>query len=548
MPFTFIEIEKRKSRVIVFAFFFLMLIYFFTAYLLLFIIENWFLRGEEGGLLWPSLEHSLYALVAAVVIAFVHWLNSTDNLIFKLSSAINAVPLDPKDIYHQYLQNIVDEVAIATGGKRIKPMVIPSAGMNAFALDDFAGHSIIGVTEGLLARLNRSQIEAVVAHEAAHIASGDCFTTTLVCSLGELYEVGVEKLKETLGEKNRGSNRGVGLIILIYIVLVFTNFLSKTLRCFISRASESRADAIAVKLVRNPLSLAEALKLISQKLHSQCGAQDSMQSIFIISPQPNSFDEKESLLANLFSTHPPIKNRVGMLLAMAHLDEKSLDENLKNFVRVSPVAKPVFSLETNRPSSGKWSFMRDGVWNGPFSFDELNKISGILPTQWFRAEGAEQVGMAFDFPELMDLFGKNLPGSKGICPNCKVALQEFSYEGVPVLRCNYCEGYFVDHYKINRLLIRQDYAPSPELERLAKLVVESRDKMMLRNYKNARFVIECPLCKKSKMSRQFFVYSYPVEIDRCTACSGVWFDKTELEVLQYIHDNKETLLYKDGAF
>jgi len=548
MPFTFVEIEKRKSRAILFAFFFLILIYFLTAYLLLFAVENWFLRKEAVKVLIPSLEHALYALTGAVVVAIVHWLNSTDNLILKMTGAINAVSLDPWDLYHQYFQNIVDEVAIATGGKKIKPMVIPSSGMNAFALDDFEGHSIIGVTEGLLARLNRSQIEAVVAHEAAHIASGDCFTTTVLSSLSEIYGVSIEKLKEALIRGNRGSNRGIGLAVLIYMILVFTNFLSKMMRFFISREFETRADAIAVKLVRNPLSLAEALKLISRKWHSQSGASDSLQSIFIINPQPNQLDEKESLLADLFSTHPPIKKRVGMLLALAHLDEKSLEESLKNFIRVSPIAKPVFSMEDSFRPENRWLFMQDGVWKGPFSFDELVKMNGLIPTQWFKIEGKEEVGMAYDYPQLKELFEKDQQDFKGNCPNCKVGLDEFNYEGVPVLNCSYCGGYFVDHYKINRILVRQDNEPSEEIKHLAKIVADEKDKIMRRNYKNPQFILYCPVCKKCKMSRQFFVYSYPVEIDRCTACSGVWFDKTELEVLQYIHDNKETLLYRDSAF
>lgn len=550
MSFSFIDIEEEKSRVIFFAFIFIILIYFLTAYLLLLVIENSFnsvfLSEQKNIILFPPLKHILIALGAAVLAAFLHWSFSTSNLIPKMSLAVGAEPIDPKDTYHQYFKSIVDEVSVAIGGRQIEPVVIRASYMNAFSLNDFEGQAVIGITEGLLSRLNRAQIEAVVAHEAGHIASGDCLNATVLCSLGELYEEGLLRVKS--GLKQVRGRPGLFLFF-VFLVLSLMEFLSKALRSFLSRQRELRADAVAVRLTRNPLSLAEALKLISRNWKGQGLPGESLQSIFIVNPQFDELDENEGIFSDLFSTHPPVKNRVDVLLSMAHLDEITLEENLKNFVRVSPVAKPEFRLEPEVDASlvaNKWFIFKDAKWEGPFGLDELKSFSWLLPTMWIKPEDSGQIKMAYDDEGIKGLFSKSVQQERKefICPHCKTALQEINYEGAPVLKCSYCQGIFVDDDKISRILIREDYAPSEEVKRLAKVIIESKDKLPAKNYhSNPAWFLNCPKCK-AKMHRQLFVYSYPVEIDRCISCSGLWFDKSELEILQYIYQEKRDILYK----
>src|SRR6185503_11744032 len=142
-----------------------------------------------------------------------------------------------------------------------------------FALSDFQGRHVIGTTEGVLSRLSRAQIEAIVGHEAAHVVSGDCLATTVTSSLFELYSgllKGMELMFRGSGRSSyrssRSSGRGgggiVAIIIVVYLLLLITKFLGYLLRMFISRQREYRADAIAVRLTRDPLSLAEALYAI----------------------------------------------------------------------------------------------------------------------------------------------------------------------------------------------------------------------------------------------------------------------------------------------
>ncbi|MFH1338646.1 MAG: M48 family metalloprotease, partial [Candidatus Omnitrophota bacterium] len=244
MSFSFIDIEEKKSRIIALVFLSVILFYFLTAYILLVVIENsyvFYLReAKEHSFFLPPLYHALGVLAIAFLAALFHWLISTGNLIEKMSAAIGAMPVDPKDTYHQYFKNIVDEVSVATGGKPIEAMIIPFSDLNSFSLQEFSRRAVIGVTESLLARLNRDQIEAVVGHEAGHIVGGDSLTTTVICSLSEIYEESISGIKAGL-KSTRTRGRGGVILLLILIVLSVMHFLSNLLRYFISRQREYRA-------------------------------------------------------------------------------------------------------------------------------------------------------------------------------------------------------------------------------------------------------------------------------------------------------------------
>lgn len=544
MPFSFIEIEQKKTKVIGLLFIFIILFYFLTAYVVLLILENSSLfDSSRGGFRLPPIEHVLVVIVIAFFLGLLHWSISTSNLIEKISIAVGAAPADKKDSYHHVLQNIVDEVSVAIGGRPLEARVIPSVGMNAFAIEDFQGRAVIGVTEGLLSRLSRAQIEAVVGHEAGHIISGDCLSTTVTCALAEIYEETVTRLSAGLrGTRGRGS----AILVLVVLAIFIMRFLSTLIRYFISRQREYRADAISVRLTRDPLSLAEALKLISRGWHGEGVEGEKLQSIFIVNPVQNKLDDAEGLAPDMFSTHPPIKSRIDILINMAHMDEKTLEENLKNFKRVSPVAKAEFTSE--EPSeSQKWSIFIDQKWLGPFSLEELSKLDGFKPDQWIKLEGQESsVKHAYEDRALMALFRQGSEDAKWDCPHCKTPLTETIYEGAPVYKCSYCEGVFVEADKISRILIRQDKEFSDETIRIAQGILKEREKFVTGltkgNLANT-WILDCPR-DKNKMRRQFFVYSYPVEIDRCATCAGVWFDKQELEILQYIYEHKEQ--YFDG--
>ena len=205
------------------------------------------------------------------------------------------------------------------------PVVIPTMAINAFAVSDFSGRAVIGVTEGMLARLTRAQLEAVVGHEAAHIVTGDCLATTVTSSLFELYSGmlrGFEALFRGggLGRRRyssaefRGGAQGAVFVILIYVLLMITKLLSQMVRLFISRQREYRADAIAVRLTRDPLSLAEALYAISYRWRGAGLPAQELEAIFTVNPVYSALDEQKGLWADMFSTHPPVADRIKVLL------------------------------------------------------------------------------------------------------------------------------------------------------------------------------------------------------------------------------------------
>ncbi len=549
MPFSFIDIEQEKSRIIGLLFVFIVFFYFLTAFLVLLVLDNTVLAPYAAersfGLFFPPMSHILAAIVIAFLAGYIHWTVSTSNLIEKMSLTIGAAPVDTKDTYHQYLKNIIDEVSVAIGGRPLEALVISSASMNAFALEDFQGRAVIGVTEGLLSRLSRAQIEAVVGHEAGHIISGDCLSTTVTCALAEIYEASLSKI----GSGLRGSRgKSGGLLVLLFLVIGFMSFLSKLIRYFISRQREYRADAIGVRLTRDPLSLAEALKLISTGWRGEGAPEARLQSIFIVNPAFDSLDESEGQFADMFSTHPPISKRIAVLTNMAHVDDKTLEDNLKNFKRVSPVATAEV-LEDSEAVAPKWFVFIGQEWSGPFGLEDLMKVKDFKPDAWVRQESETTVRHAFEEEALLQLFKKEGKEAGFNCPHCKTPLQELSYEGVPVKKCSFCGGVFAEQSKISRILIRRDKSFPEDTVRLAEVVIKEKEKFAsgaTRMKLNNPWILDCPACGR-KMRRQFFVYSYPVEIDRCIYCEGAWFDRQELEILQYLYEHREQF-FEGGGF
>ena len=540
MPFSFIDVERRKSRTIGVVFFFLIFFYFLSAYLALFIFENIgylvFLVYPRHGWNHPSGGHIFWILGLALVFALLHWWFSTRNLIARITEAIGASPADAKDEYHQYFSKIVEEVSVAIGGRKLEPWVVLSAGLNAFALEDFSGRAVIGITEGMLTRLNRRQIEAVVGHEAGHIASGDCLSTTVSSSISEIYETIVTRVVAGM----RMARRFIIPLFFLYLVTATMKFLSNLIRFFISRQREYRADAISVRLTRDPLSLAEALKIITGNWHGANDVGSRLQSIFIINPEENVWDQREGFLANLFSTHPPVGARINILLDMAHSNERSLADDLKNFQRVSPVAVPEFKTPAEVVNP-QWLVAQGAGWSAPLGVNEIKNLPGLKPDQWVKRVGGRRVTYAYNEPELLAIFADpQRAGQPLACPHCQTSLEDVTYEGARLLKCSYCEGILVDTEKISRILIRQDQKFSPEVNRLAQILFKSKLTNNISVYKNPRsaWIVNCPKCRQ-KMHRQFYVYSYPVELDQCVNCRLSWFEKDKLEILQYLYEHRE---------
>jgi len=548
MPYSFTQIEEDKSKTIRLVFFTLIIFYFLSLWIIAAIVKSYFeyqLLSGRGSFHFSALnfQQTFVTLGIAVAAGYAHWKYTTHNLINKMLGVLNAEQLNPNDTYHQMLKNIVEEVSVATGGKKMEVVVIPTIAMNAFAIADFSGRAVIGVTEGILARLTRAQIEAIVGHEAAHIVTGDCLATTITTSLFELYSgllKGFELMLHGAGRgrssvRVRGGGGAIAIILLVYILLHLTRLLSQMVRLFISRQREYRADAIAVRLTRDPLSLAEALYAIKYHWRGNGLPAQELEAIFTVNPTFSNLDERNGLWAEMFATHPPMKERLAVLLSIAHSDTKTLIEEVEK--KSERPRSEVPEIET---TSAKWVVNKGGTWQGPFNLIQMMTLGWMKPETWVKRVGDADITMAYEDTAISSVIGATKDRAKtGVfqCPKCNIPLNLVTYEGAETYKCSFCRGTLVRENEIKRIIIRQDVGFSDRIKKIAE-GIEKEDRLggLFTINRDPNTMLVCPKCQhvRSKMMRMFYTEVYRVEIDKCFTCGLIWFDKDELEVLQYL--------------
>lgn len=538
MPYSFTEVEKAKSWIIGLVFFILILIYFAAAWAVASVFKIFYLKTTHP-FLTPG--ESLLVLLIALAAGLIHWYFSIQNLISKILTSLGAKDLDPGDGYHQMFQNILEEVSVACGGKKVEGVVIPTSSLNAFAVSDYSGRNVIGITEGLLARLKRHQLEAVVGHEMAHIVSGDSLTTTVICSLFGLYQEILNVIRRGLAESNRirTSSRqgGFPLVIgIVYIILAIVVGLSNLLKMFISRQREYRADAVAIRLTRDPLGLAEALYIISRNWRGTGIRGEGLAPLFILNPQYHTLDESEGLFPALFSTHPPIKTRIDIALNIAHAGPAELDNALKK--KIKPVVEKEEAPLVLAKEKKNWLIYRDGKWEGPWPIENISALNFLRPDTWVKEAQSQEIKPAYQDEDLRNVFQKTAtPGLSALpCPHCHEALATSLYERAPIHYCTYCDGKLLEQDKIVRILAREERPFSKEVVRMAGIIKKETltAEPKLRQIIPEKFSSPaCPRCQRP-MDRKFYSLAYHIEIDRCLYCGLSWFDKWELEVLQYL--------------
>lgn len=549
MALTYTEIEQQKNTRILIFFAVVLLFYFLIAIILSNAAKFFFvMQLELAGKMRPLLsgKQILYVLLFAFTAAVLHTAYSMTNAMSFIKQNLRTKNIDLSDKYHKQFNNIVEEVNVATGSKyKIIPMVIPTVAMNAFAISDLGKNAIVGVTEGLLSKLTRQQLQAVVAHEIAHVASGDSFQSTIACSLFGIYAAMLNGIKNIFGGgRIRGYGRGGGGIILflffIYIILSVMQFFYNMIRLFLSRDRESRADAIAVRLTRDPISLSEALYAISRGWRGLGYIDRNLESLFIINPAKEAIDEKEGFFADLGSTHPPVKKRMAILAKMAHTDIKNIQEKvvsqekLKERMREVPAEK----------AKSRWMLMGDQKsWEGPFTIPQIMMLGWMRPDTWIKALEGETVKQAKDEPLLKPFFSdkiKKLKTSSLDCPKCNQGLINEEYEGTTVHRCVFCNGVLVEKDKMPRIIIRREKGFAERIEKMAEMT-QQNGLEKIRNKVRTRedSLIKCPKCSTT-MVRNFYTMAYLVEVDSCSFCNLVWFDKDELDIVQYLIETKKT--------
>jgi len=209
---------------------------------------------------------------------------------------------------------LVENLAIASGLPMPKIFIIPDESLNAFATGRDPEHSAIALTTGIIKKLNKMELEAVIAHEMAHIQNRDIRLMVLtIAGIGFVTILGHILIRTRGG----GRNNGGGIIVILGLVfLIFGYILAPLLRFAISREREYLADASGAFTIRNPEAMASALRKISVDARVENLDKTPEMSAMCIA---NPLDKRKTaakFLSGLSSTHPPIEDRIARLMNM----------------------------------------------------------------------------------------------------------------------------------------------------------------------------------------------------------------------------------------
>ncbi|MEN6309009.1 MAG: M48 family metallopeptidase, partial [Anaerohalosphaeraceae bacterium] len=237
--------------------------------------------------------------------------SSGDQILLASSGAVEVTPE-----VHPMLFNIVEEMKIAAQLPAMpKVYIIPDPSPNAFATGRNPGHAAVAVTEGLLAKLNRDELQGVIAHEVSHIVHRDILFVTLAgIMLGTIVLLADVFLRGTMYGARRYSSRDnnsaqIVVVVLALVAAILAPLMAQILYFALSRKREFLADAGAVRLTRYPEGLASALEKIAGSKTPMQAANKVTAPMYISSP----FRGKQ---ASLFSTHPSAEQRIHVLRAM----------------------------------------------------------------------------------------------------------------------------------------------------------------------------------------------------------------------------------------
>lgn len=230
-----------------------------------------------------------------------------------------AQPADKKNFFDFY--TVAENLSIAGGIPIPKLYVIPDEALNAFATGRDPKHAVVAATTGLLGRLERSELEGVIAHELSHVKNYDILVSTIVAVLVGTVALASDLIMRNLwfGGLRRSredrDNRNPFMMIFILVVLILTPVIATLMQLAVSRRREFLADASGALLTRYPEGLARALEKISADPHVLRRSSSSTAHLFIVNPFKK-LKKASYFFANLFSTHPPVEERIRILRSM----------------------------------------------------------------------------------------------------------------------------------------------------------------------------------------------------------------------------------------
>jgi len=269
--------------------------YLMTVFLVIIILLGYFIASyyHNTGILYFAIIFSLFMNVLS------YWYS--DKIVLSMAGAKEAKHDEYTDLYH-----IVENLSITAGLPMPKVYIIEDASPNAFATGRNKDHAVVAVTTGLLQILNKVELEGVIAHELSHIGNKDILLQTVIVVLvGFISILANIFMRGGMGKGNRDDNKGGGIILVILSPIV-----AKLIQLAISRKREFLADASGVLLTRYPEGLASALQKISSANIPLHNPNNATAHLYISNP----FGGAGKKVSNLFSTHPPVEERIKALM------------------------------------------------------------------------------------------------------------------------------------------------------------------------------------------------------------------------------------------
>jgi heat shock protein HtpX len=248
----------------------------------------------------------LYFAVAFSVIMNITSYWWSDKIVLAMSGAKEAKHDEYMDLYH-----IVENLSITAGLPMPKIYVINDISPNAFATGRNKDHAVVAVTTGLLQILNKVELEGVIAHELSHIGNKDILLSTVIVVLVGFVSILANIFMRGGMGRSRDDNKGGNILVIIGIIFVILSpIFAKLIQLAISRKREFLADASGVLLTRYPDGLAGALQKISNANIPLKTANNATAHLFIANP----FGGAANKISGLFSTHPPVEERIKALI------------------------------------------------------------------------------------------------------------------------------------------------------------------------------------------------------------------------------------------
>jgi heat shock protein HtpX len=291
--------NKFKSGLLVFCFIALI-------FLLIWVLQYLMGFGTAGFIL---------ALIIASLMAFIsYW--SSDKIVLAISRARPATKEE-----FPYLYNVVEGLALAAGIPAPRCYVIDDTAPNAFATGRNPKNSVVCVTTGLLQKLNRVELEGVIGHEMSHIKNYDILLQTLVVVMVGMVALLSDWIlrgvfwgsgRRRSNSRGKGSQLALVLLAVGLVLAILSPIISQLIRLAISRRREFLADASSAQLTRYPAGLASALRKLSSDTEPLEAANKATAHLYIVNPLKN----LKGFVNKLFSTHPPIEDRIAALEKM----------------------------------------------------------------------------------------------------------------------------------------------------------------------------------------------------------------------------------------